>query len=110
MIQKLWAVGAKHKRARMPDPFHNNSLLKSIIANNTALDDPSMPKVPVTNSTLKEIRRNLQLHRRPDFVLWVGLRFAESQSGQSTTSTQYGGNTWFSIHTNIRQKDARRSP
>ena len=60
----------------MPDPFHNNSLLTSIIANNTALDDPSLPKVPVTNSTLKEIRRNLQLHRRPDFVLWVGIRFA----------------------------------
>ena len=28
------------------------------------------------NSTLKEIRRNLQLHMRPDFVLWVGIRFA----------------------------------
>ena len=76
VVQKLWAVSAKHKQARMPDPFHNNSLLKSIIANNTALDDPSLPKVPVTNSTLKEIRRNLQLHRRPDFVLWVGIRFA----------------------------------
>ena len=76
VVQKLWAVGAKHRQARMPDPFHNNSLLKWIIANNRALDDPSMLKVPVINSTLKEIRRNLQLHKRPDFVLWVGLRFA----------------------------------
>ena len=48
MVQKLWAVGAKHKQARMPDPFRNNSLLRSIIANNTALDDPSLPKVPLT--------------------------------------------------------------
>ena len=76
VVQKLWAVGAKHKQARMPDPFHNNKLYKTMIANNTALDEPSLPKVPVTNSTLREIRRNLQLDRRPDFTLWIGIRFA----------------------------------
>ena len=91
VIQKLWVVSAKHKQARMPDPFYTNGMLTAIIANNTALDAPSQPKAPVTNTTLKVIRGR----RRPDFMRWTFLcrisSCAEFQSGLYTTSTQCAG-------------------
>ena len=74
--QKLNAVSNMHAHKHMADPFANNSVIRKIIANQKAMDAPSEPKVPVTNATLKFIRKNLQLSRRPDFTLWTCIRFA----------------------------------
>ena len=69
VAQKIWAVGVKHKSEFLEDPFTNNQLLRDAIANAVAKDDPSKPKIPVSNDTLQAMRQRLDLNDRKSFVL-----------------------------------------
>jgi site-specific DNA-cytosine methylase/integrase len=74
--QKLWAVGVHHKAALRADPFVGNALVKTMLADACALDEPSKQKIPVTNTTLAALRDKLDLQTRPGFTFWTGIRFA----------------------------------
>lgn len=76
VAQKLWAVGVKHKDQFYDDPFANNQMVKDAIADAVAKDEPQRPKIPISNETLVILRKKLNLHQRPAFVLWTGIRFA----------------------------------
>ena len=73
---KIWAVGVAHKAAFQADPFSRNALVKSILDDACALDEPAKQKLPITNTTLKALRRKLDLSKRPQFCFWTGIRFA----------------------------------
>ena len=74
--QKLWAVGVRHKAALRADPFAGNALVKTMLADACALDEPTKQKIPVTNTTLNALRDKLDLTTRPGFTFWTGIRFA----------------------------------
>ena len=76
VAQKLWAVGVHHKAALRADPFVGNALVKTMLADACALDEPSKQKIPVTNTTLAALRDKLDLQTRPHFTFWTGIRFA----------------------------------
>ena len=46
------------------------------MADAIARDEPQQPKIPITNETLVQLRRKLDITHRPAFVLWTGIRFA----------------------------------
>ena len=75
-VQKIWAVGSRHKSAYFDDPFAGNQLLRATLADAVALDEPQKPKIPLTNETLSALKSKLNLHERKGFTTWVGMRFA----------------------------------
>ena len=76
VVQKIWAVGSRHKAAYYDDPFAGNQLLRATLSDAIALDEPQKPKIPLTNETLRTLRSKLNLHERKGFTTWVGIRFA----------------------------------
>ena len=76
VAQKIWAVGVKHKDQFQGDPFAGNQMVKDALADAMAKDEPQKPKVPITNETLVQLRRKLNLAQRPAFVFWTAVRFA----------------------------------
>ena len=78
VVQKIRAVGSRHKSAYFDDPFAGNQLLRATLADVVALDEPQKPKVPLTNETLSAVEGKLNLRERKGFTTWVGIRFAIS--------------------------------
>lgn len=76
VAQKIWAVGVRHKVSFRPDPFSGNSLVRAVVADAVSLDEPAQQKVPITNTTLEYLVSAIDLHSRPGFTLWTGIRFA----------------------------------
>ena len=76
VVQKIWAVGSRHKSAYFDDPFAGNQLLRATLADAVARDEPQKPKVPLTNETLSAVESKLNLRERKGFTTWVGIRFA----------------------------------
>ena len=75
---KIWGVGVQHKAALRADPFSGNALVRTMLADAVALDEPQKQKIPVTNTTLQALRRTLNLNTRPGFTFWTAVRFAIS--------------------------------
>jgi integrase len=75
---KIWGVGVQHKAALRADPFSGNTLVRTMLADAVALDEPQKQKIPVTNTTLQALRRTLNLNTRPGFTFWTAVRFAIS--------------------------------
>ena len=65
---KIWGVGVQHKAALRADPFSGNALVRTMLADAVALDEPQKQKIPVTNTTLQALRRTLNLNTRPRFT------------------------------------------
>ena len=87
VAQQIWTVGVKHENQFQGDPFAGNQMVQDALADAVAKDEPQKPKVPITNETLVQLRRKLNLAHRPAFVLWTAVRFAIAyQSMQSKIS------------------------
>ena len=75
---KIWGVGVRHKAALRVDHFSGSTLVRTMLADAVALDEPQKQKIPITNTTLQALCRTLSLSTRPGFAFWIVVRFAIS--------------------------------